>query len=88
MNKPNRPVSQPDVSYAAGLKMVLVAAFLMAIITSIPQIHLWYVRGSEWNGSCAYMDTDELEYAAYTNALKNGWPRRSNPYTGNDQSGA
>jgi hypothetical protein len=88
MNKSNRPVSQPDFSYDARLKMVLVTAFLMAIITSIPQIHLWYVRGSEWNGSCAYMDTDELEYAAYTNALKDGRPRRSNPYTGNDQSGA
>jgi hypothetical protein len=88
MNKSNRPVSQPKLSRVAGLRIALVTAFIMAIITSIPQIHLWYVRGLEWNGSCAYMDTDELEYAAYTNALKDGRPRRSNPYTGNDQSGA
>lgn len=89
MNKSNRPVSQPNLSNdTARLRWALLAALLMAIITSIPQIHLWYIRGSEWNGSCAYMDTDELEYAAYTNALKDGRPRRSNPYTGNDQSGA
>jgi len=73
---------------SSGLKLALMTAFLMAIVTSIPQIHLWYVRGSEWNGSCAYLDTDELEYAAYTNSLRGGRLRRSNPYTGNDQSAA
>ena len=67
-----------------GLKPVLLIAFLMAIITSIPQIHLWYVRGSEWNGSCAYSDWDEPAYMAYTNALIRGRPRRNDPYSGKD----
>ena len=83
----NSPVSQPKLSYhAAGLKLALVTAFLMAIITSIPQVHLWYVRGSEWNGSCAYSDPDEVPYAAYTNALIDGRPRRNDPFSGKDNS--
>ena len=63
---------------------VLIVGFVLAIITSIPQIHLWYLRGSEWNGSCALSDHDELPYLAYTNALINGRPRRNDPYGGTD----
>ena len=59
---------------------------MLALFTSLPQFYLWYVRGSEWNGSCAYLDTDELAYAAYTNALIDGRPRRNDPYTGKDNS--
>src|ERR1044072_8614273 len=62
----------------------LTAVVALAFITSIPQIYLWYVRGSEWNESCAYQDTDELPYAAYTNAIIDGRPRRNDPFTGND----
>src|SRR5687767_14678542 len=65
-------------------KAPLFAAFLLAIITSIPQLHIWYVRGSDWNGSCAYSDWDELAYAAYTNALIDSRPRRNDPYSGRD----
>lgn len=57
---------------------------MLAVITLLPQIHLWYVRGSEWNGSCALLDPDELAYQAYTNALIDGRPRRNDPYTGID----
>jgi hypothetical protein len=59
---------------------------VLALFTSLPQFNLWYVRGSEWNGSCAYLDTDELAYAAYTNALIDGRSRRNDPYTGKDNS--
>src|SRR5690349_5653320 len=65
-------------------KLVLVSAFALAVITSLPQIHLWYVRGSEWNGSCALLDPDELPYQAYTNALIDGRPRRNDPFSGKD----
>jgi hypothetical protein len=64
--------------------VVLLAAFALAVITLIPQFHLWYVRGSEWNGSCALLDPDELAYQAYTNALIDGRPRRNDPFTGLD----
>ena len=85
MNKLNLSISKAMRSDGGrGLKLALVTAFLMAIITSIPQIHLGYVRGSEWNGSCAYSDWDELAYVAYTNALIDGRPRRNDPYSGKD----
>jgi hypothetical protein len=56
----------------------------MGFITSLPQIYIRYLRGSEWNGSCAYLDWDELPYVAYTNALIDGRPRRNDPYSGKD----
>ena len=56
----------------------------MAFVTSIPQLHLSYVRGAVWNGSCYYSDWDELPYAAYTNALIQGRPRRNDPFSGKD----
>ena len=62
------------------------AAFSLSIITAIPQFHLWYVRGHEWNGSCALLDPDELAYLAYTNSLIGGRPRRNDPYAGKDNS--
>jgi hypothetical protein len=74
-----------DLDSIAGKKISIVcAAFLFAIVTSLPQIYLNYSRGSHWNGSCAYLDTDELAYAAYANALIDGRPRRNDPFTGQD----
>jgi hypothetical protein len=67
-------------------KFVLASIFLI-LITSLPQVFLLVARGSEWNGSCAYLDTDELAYSAYTNALIDGRPRRNDPYTGQDNNG-
>jgi len=67
-------------------KVGIAAAALLAFITALPQIYLCYARWPEWNGSCAFLDTDEFAYAAYTNALIDGRPRRSDPYTGNDDS--
>jgi hypothetical protein len=64
--------------------MVFIGGFV--IITSLPQLYLCYVRGSQWNGTCAYLDTDELAYAAYVNALIDGRPRRNDPYTAKDDS--
>jgi hypothetical protein len=62
----------------------LVLAISLLVITSLPQIYLCYERGSKWQGSFTYFDTDELTYAAYVNALKEGRARRSDPYTGVD----
>jgi hypothetical protein len=66
-------------------KLALIVGSL-TVITSFPQLYLCYTRGHQWNGSCAYLDTDELAYAAYINALIDGRPRRSDPYTGNDNN--
>jgi hypothetical protein len=62
----------------------LIAATVLAVITSLPQIYLCYERGSEWNGAYAYFDSDEFAYSAYLNALIEGRPRRNDPYTGDD----
>lgn len=71
-------------SFHSWKTLVPIAA--LALITSLPQLYLCYVRGAQWNGSCAYLDTDELAYAAYTNALIDGRPRRNDPYTGKDNA--
>ena len=60
------------------------AAAIVVVITSIPQIGLIVKRGGEWHGSYALIDFDELSYAAYLNSLIEGRPRRNNPYLGRD----
>src|SRR6476619_3645775 len=67
--------------FARQWKAVLITAFVLAILTSIPQIHLLYVRGAAWNGSCALLDPDALAYLAYTNAVISGRSRRNDPYS-------
>ncbi len=80
MQLANLVAEKPHRKWRVGL---IIVAFL-ALITSLPQLYLVYVRGSDWNGSCAYLDTDEFAYAAYTNALIDDRPRRNDPYSGKD----
>lgn len=63
-------------------RLGLVAAAIVVVVTSIPQVSLIIKRGGEWQGSYALMDFDELTYSAYLNALIQGRPRRNNPYLG------
>ena len=63
------------------------AAALMALLSLVPQAHLCYTRGGEWQGAYAYFYTDEPAYAAYLNALIDGRPRRTDPYVGRDDNG-
>jgi hypothetical protein len=67
-------------------KWGLIAAVVLAIITSLPQIYLCYERGLEWNGAYIYSDPDEFAYSAYVNALIAGRPRRNDPFSGTDDS--
>src|SRR5215813_5967327 len=64
----------------------LVAAIFLAIFSLYPQLKLWRVRGSEWQGNYAYNDIDEVAYASYVKALADGRPRKNDPYTGRDDS--
>lgn len=64
----------------------LVAALFLTVFSLYPQMKLWYLRGAEWQGNYAYNDIDEVAYASYVKALVDGRPRRSDPYTGNDDS--
>lgn len=62
----------------------VLAAILLALVALIPQAHLCRARGREWQGAYAYFYSDEPAYAAYVNALIDGRPRRTDPYTGSD----
>jgi hypothetical protein len=70
----------PNLRWRLGL----IAAAVVVVITSIPQISLIVKRGGEWHGSYALIDFDELTYSAYLNALIEGRPRRNNPYLERD----
>lgn len=59
-------------------------ALAMTIIGLYPQINLWISRGSEWQGSYALTQGDEVMYSAYVNALIDGRPRRNDPFNGRD----
>jgi hypothetical protein len=54
------------------------------ILSLVPQIHFWAVRGSEWNGAFTVLQGDELLYAEYVNALIDNRPRRTDPPAGRD----
>lgn len=56
----------------------------MTIIALYPQINLWIVRGSEWQGSYVLTQGDEITYSAYVNALIDGRPRKNDPFNGRD----
>jgi hypothetical protein len=58
----------------------------MVLLSLLPQINLWLVRGRDWNGAFTSLHGDESVYSAYTNALINGRPRRYDPYTGQDKN--
>ncbi|MCA1555920.1 MAG: hypothetical protein LC747_04440, partial [Acidobacteria bacterium] len=60
----------------------------LIMLSLIPQAHLCYKRGGEWQGSFAHFYSDEPAYAAYANALIDHRPRRNDPYTGHDDTTA
>ena len=58
----------------------------MTFLSLIPQIHLWLVRGREWNGAYVSLQGDEPFYSAYINSLIDGRARRNDPYAARDNS--
>ena len=64
----------------------IVAAIFLAIFCLYPQLKMFYLRGSEWNGHYAYNDIDEVAYASYIRALIDGRPRKNDPYSGRDDT--
>jgi hypothetical protein len=64
----------------------IIAGLFLAVFSLYPQMKMFYLRGAEWNGHYAYNDIDEVAYASYIKALIDGRPRKSDPYTGRDDS--
>jgi hypothetical protein len=63
-------------------KLGALAGLVVVIVTFIPQAVFWVHRGTQWQGSFAIIDYDEVGYSAYLNSIIEGRPRRNNPYTG------
>lgn len=72
--------------YLAGWKLCALACLAMVLLSLIPQIQLWIVRGRDWNGAYVGPYGDELLYAAYVNALIDGRSRKNDPFGGKDNS--
>ncbi len=58
----------------------------MIVLSLLPQIHLWIVRGRSWNGAYVSSQTDEPLYSAYINALIDGRARKNDPFGDRDDS--
>src|SRR5215203_3249389 len=56
----------------------------MVLLSLIPQIQLWFLRGRDWNGAYATIQGDEYLYSGYLNALIDGRPRKNDPFSGRD----
>src|SRR5215218_6243142 len=64
----------------------ILAGIVLLICGMYPQLKMWYLRGSDWQGAYAYNDIDEVAYASYLRALIDGRPRKNDPYTGRDDT--
>src|SRR5690349_19308551 len=71
---------------ATRWKWCLATSLTMVFVSMIPQIHLWIVRGREWNGAYVSPQGDEPLYSAYVNALIDGRPRKNDPFGGRDST--
>jgi hypothetical protein len=69
-----------------NIKLGALAASAILLLSLVPQIHLWSVRGEDWNGAYATIQGDEFLYSAYINALINARPRRNDPFSGRDST--
>src|SRR5712671_6736609 len=67
-------------------KWCVLPSMAMVLLSLVPQIHLWIVRGREWNGAYVSPQGDELLYSAYINALIDGRARKNDPFGGEDSS--
>src|SRR5262245_34275217 len=55
------------------------AALLITLLSLWPQLDLWWVRGSDYQGAYAHAQYDEDMYAQYLNGIIAGRSRRSDP---------
>src|SRR5262245_28293904 len=61
-----------------------IVCLAMILLSLLPQIHLWLVRGREWNGAYVSPQGDEPLYSAYVASLMIGRSRKNDPYDGKD----
>src|SRR6266404_6053379 len=73
-------------SHASKWKWCVLPSIAMVLLSLLPQIHLWIVRGRDWNGAYVNSQGDEPLYSAYVNALMDGRARKNDPSGGRDDS--
>lgn len=71
-------------SNSSTWKYVLVPTLIVLFLAIYPQLNIWLVKGSSWEGAYVVSNYDEVAYSAYVNSLINGRPRRNDPFTGRD----
>jgi len=67
-------------------KYCALASLAVTLLAMLPQIHLWLVRGRDWNGHYVVSQGDEPLYSAYVNALMDGRPRKNDPFGGRNDT--
>lgn len=80
MTKTRRSITET----ISGWKWCALASLAIVVLSLLPQLHFWAVRGSDWNGAFTVIQGDELLYAAHVNALIDNRPRRIDPPAGRD----
>src|SRR5216683_1767846 len=80
-----RPMNRSP-SDIAKWKLCAATSAAMILLSLIPQIHLWIVRGRDWNGAYVTSQGDEPLYSAYINALIDGRTRRNDPFAAKDDT--
>ena len=68
-------------------KFGVLAGVVVVVVTAIPQLNIAFRQGSDWQGSYALIDYDELAYSSYVHSLIEGRPRRNDPYSGPEEPG-
>src|SRR5882724_5940050 len=74
----------PSPSYVARFKWCALAVIAITLLSLMPQLRFWLVRGSRWQGAYTVLQLDEVLYSAYVSALIEGRPRRNDPVSGRD----
>ena len=70
--------------YWTRSKWCVLVSITIVALSLMPQFHLWFVRGAQWEGAYTILQGDELLYSSYVKALMDGRPRRTDPATGQD----
>jgi hypothetical protein len=73
-------------SLRTSYKYGALVSLAMVLLAMIPQLHLWLVRGRDWNGTYVVIQGDETLYSGYLNALIQGRTRRNDSYAARDDS--
>lgn len=65
-------------------KYAAIPTLIVLFLAIFPQLNIWLVKGSAWQGAFVVSNYDEVAYSAYVNSLIEGRPRKNDPFIGQD----